>query len=201
MEFSEKLQQLRKQRNLTQEELAEAIYVSRTAISKWESGRGYPSVDSLKALSKFFSVPIDTLLSGEQVLLIAEDAHRKEQDLVLDLVFGLLDCCNLLYLFLPFFWQVIDGSICSVSLLCLSAVTLWIRVLFFVVVIGGFVFGILSLALQSAHLFVWTKCKRILSCMWNSIGVMVYIMARQPYAAVFLFVFLMMKLIFWLRKR
>ena len=46
MEFHEKLQELRKQKNLTQEELSEILFVSRTAISKWESGRGYPSIDS-----------------------------------------------------------------------------------------------------------------------------------------------------------
>ena len=46
MEFHEKLQELRKQKGLTQEELAESLYVSRTAISKWESGRGYPNIDS-----------------------------------------------------------------------------------------------------------------------------------------------------------
>ena len=40
MEFSEKLQQLRTEKGLTQEQLAEKLYVSRTAISKWESGRG-----------------------------------------------------------------------------------------------------------------------------------------------------------------
>ena len=53
MEFNEKLQELRKNKGLTQEELAEALYVSRTAISKWESGRGYPSIDSLKEIAKY----------------------------------------------------------------------------------------------------------------------------------------------------
>ena len=47
MEFNEKLVQLRKSRNMTQDELAEALYVSRAAVSKWESGRGLPSIDSL----------------------------------------------------------------------------------------------------------------------------------------------------------
>ena len=56
MEFNEKLQELRKQKNLTQEQLAEQLYVSRTAISKWESGRGYPSIDSLKEISRFFAI-------------------------------------------------------------------------------------------------------------------------------------------------
>lgn len=70
MEFHEKLQELRKNRGLTQEELAEALYVSRTAISKWESVRGYPSIDSLKEISDYFSVTIDDLLSGEKLLSI-----------------------------------------------------------------------------------------------------------------------------------
>ena len=61
MEFGEKLRELRKARSLTQEQLAEALYVSRTAVSKWESGRGYPSIDSLKEVSRFFSVTIDEL--------------------------------------------------------------------------------------------------------------------------------------------
>ena len=54
---------------LTQEELAESLYVSRTAISKWESGRGYPNIDSLKAISKFFSVTIDELLDEIHAML------------------------------------------------------------------------------------------------------------------------------------
>ena len=79
MEFNEKLQELRKNKGLTQEELAEALYVSRTAISKWESGRGYPSIDSLKAIAKYFSVAIDELLSSDEVLSIAEEDNKQKE--------------------------------------------------------------------------------------------------------------------------
>ena len=102
MEFHEKLQELRKQKGLTQEELAESLYVSRTAISKWESGRGYPNIDSLKAISKCFSVTIDELLSGEEILAIAEKDHTEKERTLRDLIFGLLDCGMALLLFLPF---------------------------------------------------------------------------------------------------
>ncbi len=73
MEFSEKLQELRKSRPLTQEELAEALFVSRTAVSKWESGRGYPSIDSLKEISRFFSVTIDDLICSDEMITVAEN--------------------------------------------------------------------------------------------------------------------------------
>ena len=76
MEFNEKLQELRKSRGLTQEELAEALFVSRTAISKWESGRGYPNLDSLKEISKYFSITIDELLSGDKLISIAEKENQ-----------------------------------------------------------------------------------------------------------------------------
>ena len=79
MEFNEKLQELRKQKNLTQEELAEILYVSRTAISKWESGRGYPNIDSLKAISKFFSLSLDELLSSDELLTIAEEDNKQKE--------------------------------------------------------------------------------------------------------------------------
>ena len=103
MELNEKLQELRKQKGLTQEELAEALYVSRTAISKWESGRGYPNIDSLKAIAKFFCVSIDDLLSGEEILILAEEDNKQKQSHLRDLLFGLLDLSVLLLLFLPLF--------------------------------------------------------------------------------------------------
>ena len=70
MEFHEKLQELRKIRGLTQEELAEALFVSRTAISKWESGRGYPSIDSLKEIIYVFLTIFLYLLKCPQSLIL-----------------------------------------------------------------------------------------------------------------------------------
>ena len=83
MEFHEKLQALRRQRGLTQEELAAELFVSRTAISKLESGRGYPSIDSLKAISAYFKVSIDDLLSGAEVLTIAQEDASKMRNVML----------------------------------------------------------------------------------------------------------------------
>ena len=72
MDFNEKLQQLRTKNGLTQEQLAEKVFVSRVAVAKWESGRGYPNLDSLKMLAKVFNVSIDDLLSSEEIINIAE---------------------------------------------------------------------------------------------------------------------------------
>lgn len=98
MEFHEKLQELRKSRGLTQVELAEDLYVSRTAISKWESGRGYPSIDSLKEISNYFSVTIDDLLSSEKLLSIAQTENKSNIRSICDLLLGILDICS--------FWQL-----------------------------------------------------------------------------------------------
>ena len=80
MTFGEKLKKLRTEARLTQDELSEKLFVSRTAISKWESDRGYPNIESLKELAKFFSVTVDDLLSTDEVLTIAEeDSKQKEK--------------------------------------------------------------------------------------------------------------------------
>ena len=101
MEFGKNLQELRKSRGLTQEELAEALFVSRTAVSKWESGRGYPSIDSLKEISGFFSITIDELLSGEKLLSIAEREKQSGIRRICDLLFGMADLFSLLLIVLP----------------------------------------------------------------------------------------------------
>lgn len=80
MKFSDKLKQLRMDRNMTQDELASQIYVSRSAISKWETGAGYPSIDSLKQLSKLFNISVDELISDEELRTkVYSDEKRRRQ--------------------------------------------------------------------------------------------------------------------------
>lgn len=190
MEFNEKLQELRKQKGLTQEELAEDLFVSRTAISKWESGRGYPSIDSLKAIAKYFSVTIDELLSGDEVLSIAEEDNKQKQDHFRNLVFGLLDICTAVLLFLPLFAQRTDEVISGASLLSLTSISLYLKVAYFAFVALTIASGVLVLALQGSSKAV---ILRKISLIMNSVGLLVFILSLQPYASIFLLGFLIIK--------
>ena len=67
MTFGEKLKQLRKDNQMTQDDLAEKIYVTRTAVSKWETDKALPAIDSLKFISDLFHVSIDELISDGDI--------------------------------------------------------------------------------------------------------------------------------------
>ena len=201
MEFHEKLQELRKQKGLTQEELAESLYVSRTAISKWESGRGYPNIDSLKAISKFFSVTIDELLSGEEVLTIAEEDQKQKESILRDMVFGLLDLSIAMFFFIPIFGQKADGYVQAVSLLFLTEIAPYLKAAYFVMVIGMVAFGISTLVLQNYRGAFWVRNKSILSLLMNTATALLFIISSQPYAAAFVFLFLVIKVVMLIKKQ
>lgn len=200
MEFNEKLQELRKQKGLTQEELAEALYVSRTAISKWESGRGYPNIDSLKGIAKLFSITIDELLSGDELLSLAEEDNKQKQNNFRDLIFGLLDVCACMLLFLPLFAQKQNGLIQEVSLLFLTAISSYLRIIFFVFVTLITILGIITLAFQNCNNPLWLKTKSKLSLILSISGVLLFIISSQSYAATLLFVFLIIKVLMLIKK-
>ena len=201
MELNEKLQDLRKQKDLTQEELAQVLYVSRTAISKWESGRGYPNIDSLKAIAKFFSVSVDDLLSGEEILTLAEEDNKQKQSRLCDLLFGLLDLSVLLLLFLPLFGQRMDGAVESVSLTGLTSVLPILRFAYYDFVSSSAILGILTLALQNCTCNFWVQSKTKISMILNIIGVLLFTVSTQVYVSIFLFVMLIIKSSILLKNR
>ena len=203
MELNEKLQQLRKQRGLTQEELAEMLYVSRTAVSKWESGRGYPSIDSLKAISKLFAISIDELLSSEELMSIAETEQKEKTKHMSDLIFGALDCMVAMMFVLPIFGErkTQEEMIRSVSLIELSYLAPYMRVAYIATVILIVAIGVLELLSQRIQNRVWEKNRVMISLGLNLFGVTIFMASLQPYAGFFLLCTLAVKGILAIKQR
>lgn len=76
MEFKDKLKQLRQEKGLSQQALADAIHISRSAVAKWENGLGFPSEDSVEALTAYFHVEENYFRTEEPETVIVRKNHR-----------------------------------------------------------------------------------------------------------------------------
>jgi len=193
MEFHEKLQELRKNRGLTQEQLAEALFVSRTAISKWESGRGYPSIDSLKEISKFFSVSIDELLSGEKLLSIAKNENKTNIQRMCDWLLGIVDVFSFILIFLPLYPNPIDGYIYSVNLFAYTETTRFNRLIYWIAFLALVLVGLVKILLTQFRI---EKGQKIVTASSIGISIMTVLflaMTREAYAITVVFLLLVIK--------
>ena len=187
MEFSEKLQELRKNKELTQEELAEALFVSRTAVSKWESGRGYPNIDSLKEISKFFSVSIDDLLSGEKILSIAEKENKSNIQNICDMLFAIVDIFTFILIILPIYPKTIGNYVYSVNLAAYTETTSFNLIMYWIFFLGLIIMGCLKFIFTQINII--TKGSMILS----GVAVIFLALAREAYAVIIIFALLVTK--------
>ena len=192
MEFSEKLQELRKSRSMTQEELAEALFVSRTAISKWESGRGYPSIDSLKEISRFFSVTIDDLICSDEMITVAENDKKEFVSKYISLICNVLDILLAILLFIPAFGNGPSSSE-TVSLLGLSGIAPWLKTVFVVIIGITILNGICGVIIANFNKPVWNRHRLVTGVVLSILSVTVFIVTRQPYAGIVCFAFLVIK--------
>ena len=201
MEFNEKLQELRKSKGLTQEELAEALYVSRTAISKWESGRGYPSIDSLKEISKFYSVTIDELLSSEKIVNIAERENKSNIRNICDLLFGITDLMSILLIILPLYPKTVNDFVYSVSLFSHSDLTPVNRTAYWTVFILLILFGAVKVILNQVKIEKRRNILTNISIVVNIAIVLILAMTKQAYAIVIAFLLLVIKSILLIKNK
>ena len=192
MEFNEKLQELRKSRSMTQEELAEALFVSRTAISKWESGRGYPSIDSLKEISRYFSVTIDDLICSDEMISVAENEKREFIDKYVSLICNVLDILLAILLFIPAFGNG-TASPEAVSLFGVSGINPWVRIVFVVIIGVTILNGICGVIIANFDKPVWNRHRLVTGIILSILAVTVFIVSRQPYAGIVSFSFLVIK--------
>ena len=195
MEFHEKLQELRKNRKLTQEELAEILYVSRTAISKWESGRGYPSIDSLKQIALFFDVTIDDLLSSEKLLTIAKQENDSNIQKIWKFMFGIVDICSIFMVLLPLYPYEINDYVYSINLFdyhSMNSIFYWM-------------FYILLIFLGMIKIYSVHKNKEFkiadLSIVLSIALIILLALTRQTYATCFAFLLFIIKLFLFFRQK
>ena len=193
MEFNEKLKSIRKSKGITQEELAEALFVSRTAVSKWESGKGYPGIDSLKAISSYFEVTVDELLSGEKILSIAEKENKANILSVLDTLFAFTDVCSLLLVVLPLYPNSVEGYIYSVNLLLYSQVSKINMIIYWAVFVLLTFLGIAEVILAKLKVKKCAKLFSVVSVSISFFGVVFLALAREAYATVVLALLLLIK--------
>lgn len=192
MEFNEKLQELRKSKSLTQEELAEALFVSRTAISKWEQGRGYPSIDSLKEISRFFSVSIDDLICSEEIVSAAADEKKECVEKYISLICNTLDIFLALLLFLPVFGNGTDHPV-SVSLYAITGLSTWIKTVFAALISLAALNGICGVIINHFDKPVWNRHRLMTGMMLSIACAAVFILTRQPYAGIICLAVLVVK--------
>ena len=192
MEFNEKLQELRKSRSMTQEELAEALFVSRTAISKWEQGRGYPSLESLKDISRFFSVSIDDLICSEEIISAAADEKKVCMDKYISLICNMLDIFLVLLLLLPVFGNGADDP-ASVSLYAITGLNTWIKIVFAVLIGVAVLNGICGVIISHIDRPVWNRHRFVTGIVLSIAGTAVFILTRQPYAGIIYLIILVVK--------
>ena len=195
MEFGEKIQKLRNQNKWTQEQLAEKLYVSRTAVSKWESGKGYPNIDSLKDIAKLFNKTIDELLSSEEIIDIAKKENTSNIKRTNNLIYGLLDIISILFIFLPIYAHKTEDFIYSVSLLSTNDIGNIIKILYIVIFSVLSLIGITELILQFIDNKKIQKVVNIISLIIESFSVLFFAISRQTYLTAIIFIILTIKII------
>ena len=193
MEFNDKLQELRKARGLTQEELAEALFVSRTAISKWESGRGYPSIDSLKQIANYFSISIDELLSGERLITIAENENRTNLKNMGNMLFGVVDIFSFIMIILPLYPNKIDDYIYSVNLFNYTQTAVFNLVIMWSFYLALILIGISKILLTQLNIEKGQKVITNISLVLGILAVLYLALTRDAYAITVVFVLLIIK--------
>lgn len=113
METKEILLELRKKKGLSQEELAEKLYVTRQAVSRWEIGETSPNLETLKGLSRLYDVSINTLLGSPRKLICQCCGMPLEDGILSREVDGTIneDYCRWCYTDGEFVYQDMEGLI------------------------------------------------------------------------------------------
>ena len=134
------------------------------------------------------------------MISIAEEDNKLQESRFRDLVFGLLDISVVMFFFLPFFAHKSQDVIQAVSLTFLTDMSILLKIAYYGFIVGMIVMGITTLALQNSNCRFWVKNKSVISLILNTLAVFLFIVSPQPYAAMLLFIFLIIKVSILIKK-
>lgn len=197
MDFGEKLKALRTERGLTQEQLAARLYVSRTAVSKWETGGGSPNLDSLQAVGRLFDVSVDDLLSTDDLIVLARDERRSTARSSGMLSFGLLDVLAVVFAFIPLY-GVDDGSFVRMANLADYGASVDFGASFAVMaaaVVSLMFVGAVEIVLAAAGSRRAARIVALVGFAVQALAVVLFASTMQPYATTLMFVLLLAKVV------
>ena len=197
MDFGEKLKALRTERGLTQEQLAARLYVSRTAVSKWETGGGSPNLDSLQAVARLFDVSVDDLLSADDLIVLARDERRSTARSSGMLSFGLLDVLAVVFAFIPLY-GVDDGSFVRMANLADYGASVDFGASFAVMaaaVVSLMFVGAVEILLAAAGSRRATRIVALVGFAVQALAVVLFASTMQPYATTLMFALLLAKVV------
>lgn len=197
MDFGEKLKALRTERGLTQEQLAARLYVSRTAVSKWETGGGSPNLDSLQVVARLFDVSVDDLLSTDDLIVLARDERRSTARSSGMLSFGLLDVLAVVFAFIPLY-GVDDGSLVRMANLADYGASVDFGASFAVMaaaVVSLMFVGAVEILLAAAGSRRAARIVALVGFAVQALAVVLFASTMQPYATTLMFALLLAKVV------
>ena len=197
MDFGEKLKALRTERGLTQEQLAARLYVSRTAVSKWETGGGSPNLDSLQVVARLFDVSVDDLLSTDDLIVLARDERRSTARSSGMLSFGLLDVLAVVFAFIPLY-GVDDGSFVRMANLADYGASVDFGASFAVMaaaVVSLMFVGAVEILLAAAGSRRAARIVALVGFAVQALAVVLFASTMQPYATTLMFALLLAKVV------
>ena len=199
MELSEKIQKLSKERGLTQEQFAEQLLVSRTAVSKWETGRGMPSTESLQMIAKLCGVTLDELLGVEEIIAVAENENKENINQFASYIDGMFNIVAVVGLVLPLYKMEMNNIFYSVPL---HQFTGWLATLYWFFSIAMASCGIVQILVNKCEREKLKSNINIIGIILNTSAVFVFILSSQPYPAIlFLTILLIRGIVMLIKKR
>ena len=194
MEVNKKIQKLRKENNLTQDQLAERLGVSKIYVARIENGKILPSVKDIKNIARILDVNVSDLTSFDDLIFAAESDNYNKLDRKTTLFFAILDILSISFIFMPFY--VKNNN--AMTLIELKPLSSLLYIAYLVLLIVSFIVGVLEIIFSANNKKNKLKNVKIISVVVYAFSILIFALSKQSYITAFLFLFLMIKILFLL---